>query len=110
MDPNTPNAGSFMAPAGGGGAALQAAMASRSGGVTDQSTLQGGQLPSAPPPAPSNALPTSGQSAQAVLPPDGGMGATPINAGNPEAQKILSAMDGYLKSISKISEAQAGIR
>lgn len=106
MDPNTPNAGNFMM--GNGGAALQAAMASRSGGVTDQSTLQGGQLPSSPPPAPGNALPTSGQSA--VLPPDGGNGATPINAGNPEAQKILSAMDGYLKSISKISEAQAGIR
>lgn len=111
MDANQ-NSGSFMSPAGGGGVPLKASMDRRgmSGGVLNQNT----QDPNAVPPSTMPA-PTGGPN----LPPQGGISAPPMpmsaggmppTGGNPEAQLILKAQDSYLKSLSKIAEANAGVQ
>lgn len=105
------NPGSFMAPAGGGGDALKAAMEARgmgSQGVTNQNTTSPTAVPPSQPPQASTGLPQMQNGSPAPMPLASG-GVPPTSAGNPEAGLILKAMDSYLKSLSKVNEAQNGL-
>ncbi len=115
MDPNQPqpNTGSFMAPAGGGGSAIEEAMARRGmgGGGLNQvgqgaPTAPGAaQLPQVPAGAPAGVPAPQGQPApQGAAPQVPGM---PM--GNPETQIILGALRQRLASISKVDEHNAGV-
>lgn len=104
------NAGQFMTPAGGGGDALQEAMARRGmggPGVANQTTQPGGVLPSQAPPMPSaSPIPTAMQGSQAPVQ-DPNQPAPHGN--NPEIQIILKAMAQYMNGASKVHQAQNGV-
>lgn len=114
-----PNPGSFMAPAGGGGSAVVAAMQRR--GMLPGATNQVGpgapggasvpQIPSVgmqtpspmPPPQPGQPMP-GGMPPGGAVGPDGETPPTPGTPPNLEAQMIVKAMDSRLKSISKVEQ------
>ncbi|SRR5258708_15565451 len=110
MQPNTPsNPGSFMAAGGqpGVGPALARAMKdAQGGGVLNQNSQSpGAVMPPAPPP-PGQPIP-----AGMTQPPQSGAGTNmPVQAGDPELQIALNALAGFIKSHTKVKEAQAGIR
>lgn len=112
-----PNPGSFMAPAGGGGSSISQAMARR--GMLPATAQVGGGAPGAAAMPSLPSVPAGMQSPMPVPPPQPGgapvgpdgetpptAGTPPIQApgGNPEAQMIVKALDGRLKSISKVEE------
>lgn len=105
------NSGSFMAPAGGGGDAVKAAMDRRgmSGGVLNQNTQDPNAVPPSMAPPSTNGLPPQAPGGS-MAPMPMSTGGTPPMAGNPEAQLIIKAQNSYLSSLSKIAEAQAGVR
>ena len=121
MDNQTPqNAGSFMAPAGGGGQAILNAMQRRglTGGVTNQmggGTPAGQQavlmptIPSGMPqqnPQPQQPAPQpTGQPIPLPPTPQG----SPTPPSNPEALLILKSMSNYLDHIANVNEAQNGV-
>lgn len=104
------NSGSFGAPIGqGAGDAIKAAMARRG---MDSSVLNANtQSPSAvqvPPPAQTSAMPPTAQGTPPPMPPTtSGVGTPPTNS---DQQIALNAMAEFIKSQSKINEAQAGLR
>lgn len=113
---NSQNSGSFMAPAGGGGSALQEAIARRSPAL-NQNTQDPQAAAPVSVPQPSSGMPPvqgGGAPAPAPMTPSApapvAAGGMPPSAGNPEAQLILKAQNSYLQSLAKIQEAQAGLK
>lgn len=112
------NAGSFMAPAGGGGQAILNAMQRRglTGGVTNQ--MGGGSpagqnavlMPTIPSGMPQqNPQPQPAPVAQGPMSlPPSPQGA-PVPPSNPEAMLILKSMSNYLDHIANVNEAQNGV-
>lgn len=113
----------FMSNAGGGGSAIQEAMARRGIGATSMDQ-RGPSAPGATPPMPSmgGGAPLGAAPAPSPLPPQMGMppapaappvglpmGAPPAPQGSPEASIIISALKERLNHLSKVENAQNGI-
>lgn len=110
MPEENQNTGSFMAPAGGGGGAIQEAMERRGMGGSGALNQVGPGSPTFPSAAqmPSSAgVPAPAPQPQVSQPGVPAGGAMPV--GKPEAEIILGALNERLKTLSAVDKAKAGI-